>query len=165
MTTSSHKHIVGALLIPLLLVFALTDPAPAQTSFNPKGISLFNTYSLASGASFIASQIDTFPSPSAGGLRVGAAKFLSNTVMVTDSAKIDVYADIEIRGSSTWTNVLADSLIFQSTGSSWKEFSLRSAAAEKFTGLDVVLRWRYAFRSSGQGVTSPKYTSTVNYKP
>jgi hypothetical protein len=96
---------------------------------------------------------------------VGAARLLSNTVSVTDSVKVLVYADVEIRGSSTWTNVLTDSPIFQSTGSSWKEFSLRSGAAEKFTGLDVVLRWRYASEASGQGVTTPKYTSIVNYKP
>ncbi len=87
-TTRAHS-LIGAVLV-LVAVWAAAAPVRAQSQLDPKSVTMFNSSVIAAERNYANGQLDTLPRA---GLRVAAARLLSNTVTVSDSAKVDVYAD------------------------------------------------------------------------
>jgi hypothetical protein len=151
-------------------VVLMTAPALlyAQIEMNANQNPMYYTHTLANSKDFAASQIDTLPSPSASASTViiGGARQISLSLSVTDTSAIDVYVDYRVRGTTTWTNALTDSLITQSAAGTKREYVLRNATTEKLPGTDIEIRTRIAFRASGVGVDGTrKYTARLNYIP
>jgi hypothetical protein len=152
--------ILGACLLQFI---AFLD---AQTFKSPAGTATFYRHTIALDAAYTSSQNDT-----SGSVTIGGATYLTVTVTVNDSAKLDYYVDKRIRnaiGVTTWTNIITDSLINTSSTSNSglkQEYILRLPGTEKLDGMDVNIRTRKAWRASQPGTSSATYSEILNWKP
>lgn len=163
---------VASIVLAVLILLVVAAPAvQAQQTQNPSQIPPYFTYPYATSKQYANSQTDTLPQPTGAGVSTGiklaATNLLSFTIVSGDSVTADVYADYRVRGSATWTQILADSII--GTTATIKEFPLRTATVDKIGGIDGDIRWRIAYRAAGNGnggaPTNKKYSHRVSYKP
>jgi len=162
------KRLSTVVLLALVLS-VLCVPAQAQITMNPNSNQTLYIYTLTSAKSYANSQIDTLPQPTTAGvstgLRLGGASFCSLTLTPLDSMKTDVYVDYKLRGSTTWTESYADSLITTSNTGTKSEIIIRSTTLDRLGKLDCDLRVRLSHRSAGAGTTTKTYTAVINWKP
>jgi hypothetical protein len=139
--------------VVLILLLAVSMICFAQVPPSKANISVAKAYANA--------QTDT----SAITYNLAGAKLLSLCISVTDSCHYIVYVDYRAASTESFSAVLTDSLTNTTDAGKTSEYSLRSNAAEKFTGLNGDFRTRIAWQAAGNGVTSPAYTSKFNYRP
>jgi hypothetical protein len=155
-----------AILVLLLCAFSEISHAQAMTA-SPTNQKFYYTYSVAVDSPFVASHIDTLPSPSATAttIKIGGASTISATIAVTDTAAADVYVDYRTVGTTTWTVGVTDSIIVAAT-SGKDQYVIRNNATEGILGLDTEIRIRVAFRASACGVAGThRYTAKLLWKP
>lgn len=138
----------SAMLVAILIAFASPPGAEAQT-----------TLALANGKTYANSQNDTSAT-----FKVGQFNRVGLLVSTKDSAAADLYVDTRPIGSSTWTQKYADSVVTTTDAGTVKEIILRDATTERAPGVAVETRVRTAWRGSGNGVTSAKYSDVAYFR-
>jgi hypothetical protein len=141
----------------ILACLALPLTAFAQVSLNE--------YSVKSGASYANSQKDTTAV-----LRLAGASLLSAKLVTKDTAAVDVYIQYSANyydvpaAQRTWTTVVTDSLVYANTGYGFAQYSIRDTDSDALDGVTGAIRTVLAFRSSGNGVTTPTYTLSYVFR-
>lgn len=160
------KQISILALLVVALLFC-TQSATAQTAFNPQGQRLFYTHTLAAGKTYANSQTDTLPSPSAtvSAVALGGASAITLSLSTTDSVAADIYVGYRVRGTTSWTVGVTDSLVSTVDAGVKQEYIIRTNKTDNAEGLDLEFQVRIAFRASKNGVTAPAYRATFNWKP
>lgn len=162
------KRVAVFLIAVLAILVSLPDPGNAQTSATPTLNGTLYKYVLASAKTYANSQTDTLPQPTTAGTVVtfrGAPSFASLVMEPADSAVADVYLDGRAIGMTTFTVLVTDSIKGASTLIPTKEWILRNHATDNLIGLDLEYRVRIAWRSAGNGTTTPTYTLKFMWKP
>jgi len=150
-------------LIVFIAVLLLSTLSIAQRFSNPGAMTLFNKYKLCDDSTYANSAADTLPNTT--GFKAGGVSQASVTLHVLDSAKCDIYGEYQLRGTTTWTAGLTDSLISTVNGGKYQEYILRDNSTEKLGGTDVVWRLVVVWRAAGNGVSSATYDAEFNWKP
>lgn len=162
------KRIAVFLIAALAVLVSLPDLGKAQTSATPSLNNTLYSYTLASSKTYANSQTDTLPQPTSTGTVVtfrGAPSFAALVMQPADSAVADVYVDGRAIGMTTFTVLLTDSIKGASTLIPTKEWVLRNTTTEKLISLYQEYRVRIAWRSAGNGVTTPTYALKFMWKP
>jgi hypothetical protein len=137
--------------VAVLFLFALViGAAHAQVSVNASDVVTSKTYA--------ANQKDT-----SAAYGFASARLLSLLLNPKDSVQVDIFVQYSL-DKTTWSTVATDSLISTTDAGAKKEVSIRSGAAEKFSGIAGWLRSVKSFRASNQGTTSATYRETWYYK-
>ena len=159
----------------LLLVVALSVPpesALAQSKMKPTAGNLgyvFNIHPEVDSLNVLAKTFTSTQSDTSETIHPGYAESITFKLTPIDTATLDYYVQYKIVGTNTsWTTALTDSLINTGTTSNTgktQEYIFRNHTVEKYGGLDFQVRTVKVFRASGNGVTSPRYTESINYRP
>lgn len=161
-----RSSVVVLFVLASLLVMV---PAQAQITMNPNSNPTYYIYTLNSAKSYANSQLDTLPQPTAAGvstgLKLGGASFVSLTLTPLDSMAADVYVDYKLRGSTTWTQAYADSLITTTDTGTKSEIVIRSTTLDRLGKIDCELRIRVVHRAAGAGTTTETYAAVISWKP
>ena len=167
------SFLIIAFIALLIAVFIAPPLAQAQQALSPNGQQLYYTYNMtgASYRAYVKNTIDTLPNSAINtwylmttqSATLGGASRVSLQLIVLDSASADVYVD-ELIGS-TWTNIIADSLITTSNTGKTQEYIIRNYVAESTTHIGGKYRARISWRNVTMGVSTATYKGSFLWKP
>ncbi|MHB1050981.1 MAG: hypothetical protein ACYC09_12950 [Bacteroidota bacterium] len=155
------KHTFMLIIVMLIAAAGFGEDLVAQTQQNPNSYPpTYYYYTAAADSPVFRSTIDTL---SSSGIKLGAASFLTAVVVNDDSMLADVYFDFKPRGSDSWGQVYADSVIKYVADTS--EFKLRLPGTDNIGRIDGVLRSRVSQRATSDYDTTGGYWFQWIWKP
>jgi hypothetical protein len=158
------KHFYFIATLMLICSMAISQPQRQDPNKVPPSF----YHQVESGRAYTNSQTDTLGGGTAiamAPLQLGGSNLASIVITVADSCAADVYVDTRVRGTSSWTNVVADSLITTSNTGTKKEFLLRTSTVDKLSCVDCDIRIRIAHRATKNGTTSATRSTQAIWKP
>ena len=154
------------IMFAIILAFFVPDESFAQKAqkVNPTTIPTYFYWPVWSLKTYAASQKDT-----SGVLGVAGHRLVSVSTVYDDSVYVLLRVEYRANTSTAWSWVAGDTLNHTGggvvTGSTKRELVLRGAQTDKFPGLTGQIRLIQVFQATLCGVTTPTYSTSINYKP
>lgn len=143
-------------LLALALLFTVSV-SYSQTVANPS-IAKAYVQPVYSSKAYADSQVDT-----SAVFSIGGCSRVSLLTAYLDSASFITKVDYRASSSASWSQIVADTVT--ATAAGYRSYVLRDATTEKVPGVSGQIRFRKAWQSSGNGVTSATYTDQLYWKP
>lgn len=152
---------IRALLALSAIVLLIALPAAeAQQRVNPNKLNTYFTHPLRTDLAYANSSGDT-----SAAFALGAVNKLSVLIVTTDSVALDFYVDYRLKGSPTWTQAYADSMLLYVDTLNVLEFVLKDGDHDSIDHNAVDLRFRTVHRAAGNGTTTAYRTQELIWKP